>query len=47
MGRVTAEIEIMKTLRHPHLVQLFEVLRDDKNIYLIMEYMEVGIHVCT
>jgi hypothetical protein len=41
MGRVTAEIEIMKTLRHPHLVQLFEVLRDDKNIYLIMEFMEV------
>jgi hypothetical protein len=41
MGRVTAEIEIMKTLRHPHLVQLFEVLRDDKYIYLIMEFMEV------
>ncbi len=41
MKIVTQEIEIMKTLNHPNLVRLFEVIHDDEHIYLVMEFVEV------
>ena len=41
MKIVTQEIEIMKTLNHPNLVRLYEVIHDDEHIYLVMEFVEV------
>lgn len=46
--RVKREIKILKRLRHPNIIQLYEVFRGDKiiednqNIYLIMEYASRG-----
>lgn len=34
-----SEIEITKTLDHPMIVRLYETFEDDKNIYLVMEYI--------
>lgn len=43
MSRLDHEIESLKILRnHPHVVQLEEVLEDNKNIYLRMELLGGG-----
>lgn len=39
---VKREIAIMKKLDHPNIVHLMEVLCDEDNLYLIMEYAEGG-----
>ncbi|XP_051898539.1 serine/threonine-protein kinase ULK3 isoform X2 [Pristis pectinata] len=36
------EIEILKTVKHPHIVQLKDFQWDGENIYLIMEYCAGG-----
>jgi serine/threonine protein kinase len=36
------EIEIMQSLRHPHVVQFHEVLYTDALVYIIMEYCASG-----
>uniref|UniRef100_W5NBI0 Serine/threonine-protein kinase ULK3 n=1 Tax=Lepisosteus oculatus TaxID=7918 RepID=W5NBI0_LEPOC len=36
------EIEILKTVRHPHIVQLKDFQWDSENIYLIMEWCSGG-----
>ncbi|KAL4612648.1 hypothetical protein ACB092_08G215700 [Castanea dentata] len=40
--RVKREIEILKLLRHPHIIELYEVIDTPKKIYLVMEYAELG-----
>eukprot|EP00697_Spironema_sp_BW2_P016328 gnl/Spiro4/7508_TR3926_c0_g1_i1.p1 gnl/Spiro4/7508_TR3926_c0_g1~~gnl/Spiro4/7508_TR3926_c0_g1_i1.p1 ORF type:complete len:478 (-),score=71.96 gnl/Spiro4/7508_TR3926_c0_g1_i1:79-1512(-) len=42
LERVTREIEILKVLKHPHIIQLYEVIDTPKNLYLIMEYASGG-----
>ena len=37
--RVEREIKILKCLRHPNIVHLYNVIQSDKSIYLIMEYI--------
>ncbi|XP_037687463.1 serine/threonine-protein kinase MARK2-like [Choloepus didactylus] len=32
------EVSILKTLKHPNVTQLFEVIENDKTLYLFMEY---------
>jgi calcium-dependent protein kinase len=36
------ELMILKQLDHPNIVKVFEYFQDDKNIYVIMEYIKGG-----
>jgi 5'-AMP-activated protein kinase, catalytic alpha subunit len=36
--RVSREIHILKMIRHPHIIQLYEIVETSKQLYLIMEY---------
>lgn len=40
--RVAREIHILKIVRHPVIVQLYEIIETDKELYLIMEYARGG-----
>lgn len=40
--RVAREIHILKIVRHPNVVQLFEIIETSKELYLIMEYARGG-----
>lgn len=40
--RVAREIHILKIVRHPTIVQLYEIIETDKELYLIMEYARGG-----
>lgn len=36
--RVAREIHILKLIRHPHMIQLYEIIETPRQLYLIMEY---------
>lgn len=36
--KLFSELDVLKTLDHPHIVKLFELFQDNKNFYLIQEY---------
>lgn len=40
--RISREIQILKILRHPNIVQLYEIIEDKTHLYLIMEYASGG-----
>jgi 5'-AMP-activated protein kinase catalytic alpha subunit len=40
--RVSREIHILKTVQHPHIVQLYEIIETNSKLYLIMEYASGG-----
>lgn len=40
--RVSREIQILKIIRHPNIIQLYEILEDDDKLYLIMEFAPGG-----
>ncbi|XP_056134966.1 serine/threonine-protein kinase ULK3 [Lampris incognitus] len=42
MENLLTEIEILKTMRHPHIVQLKDFQWDSENIYLILEWCSGG-----
>lgn len=37
-----SEINILKQLDHPHIVKIYEFYQDNKNLYLVTEYIEGG-----
>jgi serine/threonine-protein kinase ULK2 len=37
-----SEIEILKRLSHKHITQLIDIIRAERNIYLIMEFCKGG-----
>ncbi|XP_037655853.1 serine/threonine-protein kinase MARK2-like [Choloepus didactylus] len=39
---LSREVSILKTLRHPNVIQLFEVIEHDESLYLCMEYAKGG-----
>ena len=40
--RVTREIQILKHIHHPHIVNLLEVIEKPRHIYLVTEYVAGG-----
>ncbi|XP_008452374.2 SNF1-related protein kinase catalytic subunit alpha KIN10-like isoform X2 [Cucumis melo] len=40
--KVRREIKIMKLLKHPHIVQLYEVIETPTDTYVVMEYVKCG-----
>ena len=40
--RVGREIQILKRVRHPHVVRLLEVIEKPRHIYLVTEYLAGG-----
>ena len=40
--RVAREIHILKIIRHPYLIQLYEIIETPKQLFLVMEYTEGG-----
>jgi serine/threonine protein kinase len=42
IARVSREITILKQIRHPHIVQLLDLIETDSHLYLIMEYASGG-----
>ena len=40
--RVSREIHILKLIRHPNIIQLYEIIETPKHLFLVMEYMEKG-----
>ncbi|CAD8043778.1 unnamed protein product [Paramecium primaurelia] len=40
--RVQREIHILKLVRHPHIIQLYEIIETPKHIFLVMEMVNGG-----
>lgn len=36
--RVSREIHILKMIRHPNLIQMYEIIETTKYLFLVMEY---------
>jgi len=39
---VTREIHILKIVRHPNVIQLYEIIETSRQLFLIMEYASGG-----
>ncbi|XP_076366939.1 serine/threonine-protein kinase SIK3-like isoform X1 [Tachypleus tridentatus] len=42
LKKIFREIQIMKLLNHPHIVQLYQVMETEKMLYLVTEYASQG-----
>lgn len=42
LAMLEREIDIMKKLKHPHIIQLIEVLDTSETLYLVLEYVSGG-----
>ena len=40
--RITREIKILKKVRHPNVIQLYEIIETEKELYMVMEYASGG-----
>jgi len=36
---VAREIQILKVVQHPYIIQLYEIIETSNNLYLIMEFV--------
>ena len=34
------EVSLLRKIRHPNVLQLYEIFESDRNIHLIIEYLE-------
>ena len=39
---MTREIHFLKIVRHPNVIQLYEIIETNKQLFLIMEYASGG-----
>ncbi|XP_020267170.1 CBL-interacting protein kinase 2-like [Asparagus officinalis] len=42
IDQIKREISVMRLVRHPHIVQLYEVMASKKKIYFVLEYVRGG-----
>ena len=42
LQKLFREVRIMKTVDHPNIVKLFQVIETEKTLYLVMEYASGG-----
>uniref|UniRef100_A0A8C7UNC2 non-specific serine/threonine protein kinase n=1 Tax=Oncorhynchus mykiss TaxID=8022 RepID=A0A8C7UNC2_ONCMY len=42
LKKIFREVQIMKMLRHPHIIRLYQVMENEKMIYLVTEYASGG-----
>jgi 5'-AMP-activated protein kinase catalytic alpha subunit len=42
VNRIIREIKILKSVRHPSVIQLYEIIETKNQLYLIMEHAEGG-----
>ncbi|XP_029170704.1 serine/threonine-protein kinase SIK3-like isoform X2 [Nylanderia fulva] len=42
LAKIFREVHIMKRLRHPHIIRLYQVMETEKMIYLVTEYAPGG-----
>ncbi|XP_055516567.1 serine/threonine-protein kinase SIK3 homolog isoform X1 [Leucoraja erinacea] len=42
LKKIFREVQIMKMLRHPHIIRLYQVMETDRMIYLVTEYASGG-----
>ena len=40
--RIAREIQILKKIRHPHIIQLYQIIELENELYLIMEHANAG-----
>jgi 5'-AMP-activated protein kinase catalytic alpha subunit len=40
--RVSREIHILKLIRHPNIIPLYEIIETPKQLFLVMEFMQNG-----
>jgi 5'-AMP-activated protein kinase catalytic alpha subunit len=40
--RISREIKILKQTHHPNVVQLYEIIETEKDLYLVMEFAAGG-----
>lgn len=40
--RISREIKILKKVRHPNIIQLYEIIETESELFLIMEYCQNG-----
>ena len=40
--RVAREIHILKLIRHPNIIQLYEIIETPKHLFLVIDYMQNG-----
>ena len=40
--RITREIKILKKVRHPNVIQLYEIIETEKELFMIMEQTNGG-----
>ena len=39
---ILSEMQILKLIRHPNIIQLYEIIETPKQLYLIIEYANEG-----
>ena len=42
LNKISKEIKILKRIRHINIIQIYEIIETESNIYIIMEYCENG-----
>ena len=42
IDRISREIKILKKIRHPRIVQMYQIIETDSELYLIMEHINAG-----